>query len=256
MLLSLTFKIEKLTDIELLRQCIEVQRQAWGFAEVDVVPLRMLVVCTRIGGQVLGARNSEGNVVGFLNALPGIRDGRVYLHSHMLGVLPEYQNLGVGRALKWAQREEAVGRGIRLIEWTFDPLEFRNARLNIQLLGTISRRYLVNTYGISSSPLHGGLPTDRLIAEWHLDSPRVRARQIKEMQGAANPCELKVELPLNLGEVRRNDPPAALQVQLEFRERMLKLLQQKYCVTGFEMNNASQKALYYLQSQVPDIPEL
>ncbi|HVN79241.1 MAG TPA: GNAT family N-acetyltransferase [Terriglobia bacterium] len=251
-----TFRIEKLTDIELLRQCIDVQRQAWGFAEVDVVPLRMLVVCTRIGGQVLGARDSEGKVVGFLNALPGFRDGRVYLHSHMLGVLPGYQNLGVGRALKWAQREEALARGIRLIEWTFDPLEFRNARLNIQLLGSISRRYLVNIYGISSSPLHRGLPTDRLIAEWYLDSPRVRAFRLKEMRGAAVPCALKVELPLNFGELRKNDPPAALQVQLEFRERMLRLLQENYCVVGFEVNSTSQRAQYYLQSQVPDIPEI
>jgi predicted GNAT superfamily acetyltransferase len=256
MLSPSTFRIEKLNDIELLRQCIEVQRQAWGFAEVDVVPLRMLVVCTRIGGQVLGARDSNGKIVGFLNALPGFKDGRVYLHSQMLGVLPEYQNLGVGRGLKWAQREEALARGIRLIEWTFDPLEFRNARLNIQLLGAISRRYLVNTYGISTSPLHGGLPTDRLIAEWHLDSPRVRACRDKETRGAAIPCEPIVELPLNVRELRLNHSPSALQIQLEFREKMLKLLRQNYCVTGFEANNASQKARYYLQSQVLGIPEL
>ena len=256
MLLPSTFRIEKLTDIELLRQCLDVQRQAWGFAEVDVVPLRMLVVCTRIGGQVLGARDSEGKMVGFLNALPGFRDGRVYLHSHMMGVLPECQNLGVGRALKWAQREEALSRGIRLIEWTFDPLEFRNARFNIQLLGAISRRYLVNTYGISSSPLHRGLPTDRLVAEWYLDSPRVRACLAKERRGDTAPCELKVELPLNFSELRKSDPPAALQIQLEFREQMLKLLQQNHCVTGFEVNRGSQKAQYFLQSQIPDIPEL
>ncbi len=256
MLSPSTFRIEKLNDIELLRQCIEVQRQAWGFAEVDVVPLRMLVVCTRIGGQVLGARDSNGTVVGFLSALPGLKEGKVYLHSHMLGVLPEYQNLGIGRSLKWAQREEALSRGIRLIEWTFDPLEFRNARLNIELLGAISRRYLVNSYGVSSSPLHGGLPTDRLIAEWHLDSPRVRACRDKETRGTAIPCESNVELPLNFRELRLNHSPAALQIQLEFREKMLNLFRENYCVTGFEANAAWQKARYYLQSQVLDIPDL
>jgi predicted GNAT superfamily acetyltransferase len=249
------FRIEKLNDIESLRQCIEVQRQAWGFADVDVLPLRMLVVCVRIGGQVLGARDSDGKVIGFLNALPGYRNGKVYLHSHMMGVLPEYQNQGVGRSLKWAQREEALSRGIRLIEWTFDPLEFRNAHFNIELLGVISRKYLVNTYGITSSPLHGGLPTDRLVAEWHLDSPRVTAYRDRETRQAATPCEPCVELPLNLMELRLNQPAHALQFQLEFREKMTSLFRENFCVTGFETNVARQKALYHLQSQVPDILE-
>ena len=250
------FRVEKLTDIELLRQCIEVQREAWGFADVDVLPLRMLVVCVRIGGQVLGARDSDGKVMGFVNALPGYRDGKVYLHSHMMGVLPKYQNQGVGRSLKWAQREEALSRGIRLIEWTFDPFEFRNAHFNIELLGAISRKYLVNTYGITSSRLHGGLPTDRLVAEWHLDSPRVKACRDRETRQVATLCEARVDLPLNFVELRLIHPASALQIQLEFRDKMSGLFQENYCVTGFETSVGSQKALYNLQSQVLDVPDL
>ena len=250
------FSIEAMNDIDLLRQCIEVQRQAWGFADIDILPLRMLVVCTRIGGQVLGAREPGGRVVGFLNSLPGYKEGKVYLHSQMLGVLPEYQNLGVGRSLKWAQREEALSRGIQLIEWTFDPLEFRNARFNIELLGAISRRYLVNTYGITSSPLHGGLPTDRLVAEWHLNSARVIACRDRYARDVATPFESCVELPLNFMELKMSNPALALQMQLDFREQMLDLLRNDYCVTGFEMNTARQKALYHLKSQVSDFPNL
>jgi predicted GNAT superfamily acetyltransferase len=251
-----TFRIELLTDIDLLRQCLEIQRRAWGFTDVDILPLRMLVVCTRIGGHVLGARSTDGKVVGFLNAMPGFRDGEVYLHSHMMGVLPEYQNLGVGRSLKWAQREEALSRGIRLIEWTFDPFEFRNARFNIELLGVICRRYLVNSYGITSSPLHGGLPTDRFIAEWHLDSPRVKQR----LQGFASESRTSpatcVDLPIIFSEMKMKDLASALSVQLEFREKMVSLFAQNLCVTGFSLDLKCQQARYHLQFQNPEITEL
>ena len=73
------------------------------------------------------------------------------------------------------QRDDALARGIQLIEWTFDPMELKNAFFNIERLGAIVRRYAENQYGITASPLHGGLPTDRCYAEWWIDSPRVRA---------------------------------------------------------------------------------
>ena len=110
-------------------------------------------------------------------AIPGLKPGgKTYLHSHMLGVLPEYRNARVGRALKLAQRDDALSRGIDLIEWTFDPLEIKNAFFNMERLGAIVRRYVPNQYGTTSSPLHGGLPTDRCIAEWWISSPRVNGR--------------------------------------------------------------------------------
>ena len=114
-------------------------------------------------------------MAGFAMALPAYRDGRVYLHSHMLAVLPEYRNAGLGRSLKLAQRDDAIARGIDRMEWTYDPLEIKNSYLNLAKLGAISRRYEANFYGPSSSPLQGGLPTDRLYAEWWLRSPRVEA---------------------------------------------------------------------------------
>src|SRR5208283_845949 len=107
---------------------------------------------------------------------PGIKPGpKTYLHSHMLGVLPEYRDAGIGRTLKLTQRDEARARGIDLIEWTFDPLEIKNAFFNIERLGAIVRRFVLNQYGTTSSPLNAGLPTDRCTAEWWISSPRVLA---------------------------------------------------------------------------------
>jgi predicted GNAT superfamily acetyltransferase len=137
-----------------------------------MIPRRMFLLASRIGGQVLGAFDGP-EMIGFAMGLPGFRDGQTYLHSHMLAVLPEYRNRSIGRSLKLAQREDAIKRGFSLMEWTFDPLEIKNAHLNIARLGAIVRRYKHDFYGASSSPLQGGLPTDRVYAEWWLRSKRV-----------------------------------------------------------------------------------
>jgi predicted GNAT superfamily acetyltransferase len=168
-------RIVGLDQLAQFERCVELQIAVWGYSEGDVIPRRVFLVAQRIGGQVLGAFDGE-TIVGFAMALPGYRDGRPYLHSHMLAVLPEYRNLGLGRRLKLAQRDDALARGFELMEWTFDPLEIKNAHLNIHRLGAIVRRYHPNFYGPSSSPLQGGLPTDRLYAEWWLRSARVVAR--------------------------------------------------------------------------------
>src|ERR1700732_3071523 len=160
--------------IEDFRACVALQKEVWNFTDAELVPLRMFVVADKVGGQVMGA--FDGDVlVGFALSVPGTRTGHVYLHSHMLAVRKDHRNAGLGRRLKLMQREDALARGIELIEWTFDPLEIKNAYLNIEKLGAIARRYNINQYGITSSPLQGGLPSDRLIAEWWLNSKRVQA---------------------------------------------------------------------------------
>jgi predicted GNAT superfamily acetyltransferase len=173
--------IRSLSTLEQFERCVALQIEVWGYNDGDVIPRRMFVVAQRIGGQALGAFDGD-TMIGFAMSLPGYRDGRSYLHSHMLAVLPEYRNAGVGRRLKLAQRDEASARGIDLMEWTFDPLEIRNAHLNIARLGVIVRRYQPDFYGPSTSPLQGGLPTDRLYAEWWLRSPRVASVLSGEVQ--------------------------------------------------------------------------
>ena len=252
---AVTYRIEFLHGIEQLRQCLDIQKAAWGYQDADLLPLRSLVVCTKIGGQVFGAVDDSEKVLGFLNAIPGYRDSRIYLHSQMMGVRPEYQNLGIGKRLKLAQREEALTRGINRIEWTFDPLEIRNARFNIGSLGVICRRYLVNTYGITSSRLHGGLPTDRLVAEWHLDKSRV-----KSVLGAAasigkkREVEAVVELPLEIEELKSRDVMAAIQVQMEIRQRILDFFDKQLCITGFEVDQTQKKARYLFTPLELDTP--
>ncbi len=120
------------------------------------------------------SRDAE-ELIGFAMAIPGVRNGHAYLHSQMLAVREQYRNGGLGRRMKLYQREDALARGFELMEWTFDPLEIKNAYLNIEKLGAIARRYSVNQYGITSSPLQGGLPSDRLVAEWWMKSKRVEA---------------------------------------------------------------------------------
>ncbi|MFZ0803583.1 MAG: GNAT family N-acetyltransferase [Terriglobales bacterium] len=164
--------IRKCQGLDEMRACVALQKEVWGFADIELVPLRMFVVAEKVGGQVIGA--FAGNqLVAFAFAVPGVRDQHAYLYSHMLAVREPYRNAGLGRRLKLAQRDDALSRGLDLMEWTFDPLEIKNSYFNLERLGAIARRYNVNQYGITSSPLQGGLPTDRLVAEWWLKSKRV-----------------------------------------------------------------------------------
>ena len=167
-----SIELRRCHRIEEFRACVALQKEVWNFTDAELVPLRMFVVADKVGGQVMGAFEGDA-MVGFALSVPGVRSGHSYLHSHMLAVRKDHRNGGLGRRLKLMQREDALARGIELIEWTFDPLEIKNAFLNLEKLGAITRRYNINQYGSTSSPLHGGLPTDRLTAEWWLRSRRV-----------------------------------------------------------------------------------
>src|SRR5204862_6905801 len=166
--------IRKCHDLDEMRACVALQKEVWRFTDAELAPLRMFVVTEKIGGQVISAFDG-GRIVAFALSIPGARTGHCYLHSQMLAVREEYRNGGLRRRIKLFQREDALTRGFELIEWTFDPLEIKNAYLNVERLGAIARRYNVNQYGITSSPLQGSLPTDRLVAEWWMKSRRVEA---------------------------------------------------------------------------------
>jgi len=166
--------IRKCEALDEMQACFGLQKEVWEFSDADLIPVRLFVVANKIGGHVIGAFDG-GDLVGFALAIPGTRRGHSYLHSQMLAVREQYRNGGLGRRLKLFQRDDALARGFELMEWTFDPLEIKNAYLNIEKLGAIARRYNVNQYGITTSPLQGGLPTDRLVAEWWMKSRRVNA---------------------------------------------------------------------------------
>src|SRR5579864_6834250 len=222
--------------------CIEIERAVWGSADVDIVPLPLFVVAAETGGQVLGAFAGD-RMVGFTLAIAGAHGRKPFLHSHMTAVLRPYRNQGAGRKLKIFQREEALGRGIDLIEWTFDPLEVRNAHFNFRL-GAIVRRFIPNMYGLTTSPLHGGLPTDRLVAEWHLRSARVRrALSEKRTRKSRGKEYARIRVPADIGTIRATKPEEAARLQAEVRQEFEHWLVSGYAATGI---NITEDAAEYL----------
>ena len=228
--------VRRLFALAEFSEAVKLQQCVWGFPDSELLPLRFFVVAARIGGQVFGAFDA-GKMIGFCLAIPGVKPGgNTYLHSHMLGVLPAYRNCGVGRRLKLEQRAEALNRGFDLVEWTFDPLEVKNAFFNIERLGAIVRRYEENVYGTSSSPLHGGLPTDRCVAEWSIASPRVEA--FLNGKRPERRIEERIVVPAEIGQWRSEQPARAREIQRANAARFRECFARGFAVTGFERSAA------------------
>jgi predicted GNAT superfamily acetyltransferase len=161
----------------------------------------------------------------------------------MMGVLEDYRDKGVGRMLKSQQRADALGRDIDLIEWTFDPLETKNAFFNIERLGIVVRRYVLNQYGTTTSHLHGGLPTDRCVAEWYIASPRVELifggsvppRQDLPHQEIA----ARIAVPNEIAALRQSDVRSAREIQMSISEQFLRYFDKGLAVVGFEKSTTA-----------------
>jgi len=257
-------EIRECRGFDELQSCVELQVETWGYDPTDLVPKKTFLLAQKVGGQVMGAFEDQGTgnreqgiekhgageredsgagqrLVGFVMAIPGVKytpDGpKAYLHSHMLAVREGYRNQGLGIRLKQAQRVEALSRGIRHMEWTFDPLEIKNAYINIHRLGAVMREYRPDFYGVSSSRLQGGLPTDRLVAEWELDSARVQAT-LDGISAVASTVEERIQVPAAIYQWKAvdRDRHRALAVQLENRARFQKAFQNGLAVTGFSLD--------------------
>jgi len=229
--------------------CFEIQRAVWGSADADLTPLPVFVVAAETGGQVLGAF-AEDRMVGFTLALAGVRGRAPFLHSHMTAVLEAWHDRGIGRSLKLLQREDALSRGIELVEWTFDPLQIKNGYFNLVRLGAIARRYVANMYGVTSSPLQAGLPTDRLVAEWQLRSARVRravaARpERKRAKARGRGKVVRIRVPAELAALRQTRPEEAARLQAEIRQEFEHWLNLGYAATSVTV--AGQGGEYLLQ---------
>jgi predicted GNAT superfamily acetyltransferase len=236
---------------EELAACVRLQVEIWGYDEADVIPRRAFLVAQKIGGQVIGAFDTDlsgappnggpESLVGFAFSLPGVKtecaEPQPYLHSHMLAVKAAYRNRGLGTQLKLEQRREALARGIRHMEWTFDPLEIKNAFLNIRKLGVVVREYRANFYGVSSSQLQGGLPTDRLLAEWPLDSPRVTGI-LAGRAPVAPSIQRRIQVPASIYQWKatESDRERAMAVQSENRLKFQQAFSQGLAVLGFTVD--------------------
>ena len=215
-------------------ECVRLEHLTWG--EDISVPSAMFVVAHHTGGQVLGAFVDE-RMVGFTLAFSGTRGGKLFLHSHMTAVLDGFRDRGIGRKLKLFQRQDAIRRGIERVEWTFDPLELKNAHFNFARLGAVARRYIPDCYGVTESPLHGGLPTDRLVAEWWLGSERVLgilADNPAPSSALSTGAVVRISLPANLPEIRAGERAAALRMQSEARAQFQRWFSQGYVATSVE----------------------
>ena len=268
------FRICRARGLEDYQACVGLQKEVWGFSEIeDIAASPLLLIGNEYGGSVLVAETSAGRVIGFAFAMLGRKPGGGLIWwSHMTGVSRDFQGQGIGLRLKLAQREDALKNGVSEIWWTFDPLQAMNAHFNARKLGAIVSEYEENIYGYSSSPLHHGLPTDRLVAVWGLDSQRVVDRTSGEApmilrdfdrlpriiafdgRGPRSPelgfaqSPLLLEIPVRFAEILQTDRSLALDWQQKVRTAFLHYFEDGYQVTDFMIVDAPKpQALYVLE---------
>jgi|SRR5450432_642603 predicted GNAT superfamily acetyltransferase len=236
-------QIRKCTSLDDFHRCVALQREIWNESDLETEPYVTFVVAANTGGQVLGAFDG-GNMVGFTLGMVGLRDDAPYIHSHMTGVLASHRDRRIGRQLKLCQREEALSRNIRRVEWTFDPLETRNAHFNFNRLGAFSRHLIPNFYGVTTSPLHRGLPTDRLLVEWQLDTKRVIAAIKELVSDPTGKPVASIHLPAEMEKWKSDDPDRVAQEQRRIREEFQTAFAKNYAATTVTFS--PQGASYHL----------
>lgn len=210
-------RITRLSTVAEFDACVDLQQQTWQYSAGEALPRRVFFLAEKLGGLVLGAWDGD-RLAAFNLGMPAQRGGVGYLHSQMLAVLPRYRNSGLGRSMKLAQRDFALEQGIHVIEWTYDPLEIKNSFFNLARLGAVTRRYEPDFYGPSSSPLQGGLPTDRLYAEWWIQSEHV-TRALRG-ETAVEDTLAQVSVPAEIYAWKAEGDPRAREAQTVLREAL------------------------------------
>jgi predicted GNAT superfamily acetyltransferase len=258
--------IRPVTSLAEFRACVALQAEVWGSAYTDAVPASLMQVATKhAGAVVLGAFTNTDELVGFLFGLTGV-DGTEIVHwSHMLGVRDAARNHGTGRMLKEAQRDLLARRGVRRISWTFDPLVSKNAWLNLNRLGARVVAYVPDLYGTSTSPLHHGIATDRLIVtiDTRAEPPAADAFEpspvrlpvlTPEMQhgdvavdSSAAPPALWIEIPTDLRRVLEHTPTAAVRWRESVRAHFQWALGAGYEVMGIQRDPLLSRSFYLLR---------
>lgn len=214
-------EIRECTTLEELAECVKLQREVFALPEVELSPVRHFVVTKNAGGFSLGAYDGD-RLAGYVLSVPAFLRGEKAFYSHMTGVRHEYQSTGVGRRLKWAQRERALVLGVKLIKWTFEPVKARNGYFNLEKLGAIVTEYERNFYGtdyaVDNATGKGiGLQSDRLFAEWHLESDKVRALAAGEKWTETRTPGSVIAVRNDWSELVEHDPASALELQLRVR---------------------------------------
>ena len=256
---ALAVTLRVLEHGEEFRACVELQESTWG-RDGETVPSSLMAVATHVGGLALGAFDARGTLVGLVFGLAGV-DARGALHwSHMLAVRAGARGAGIGRALKERQRAELSKRGVNRIAWTFDPLQARNAHLNVNRLGARVVEYIDDLYGVTTSPLHLGVATDRLVVMTDSDvlplpHPAIDSTEglpvltLPELGGVPlsenMPATLLVEVPWDIEEVvSLNGGTHASHWRLTTRRHFHFCLTRGYQVSAFVRDEPAHRAFY------------
>jgi chorismate synthase len=253
-------EIRQITSVDLLRMCEKIERHVWDLPDLEIMPASHLAATVHAGGLVAAAFNHDtmvGFVYGFIAHRPEHAPDAYGMHSHLLAVLPEYRNAGIGMSLKAYQRDWCTSQGLPWITWTFDPLQAKNARLNLEHLGAVANRYIINAYGQLGGPLNAELPTDRLLAFWKLESPPTRLAaptgSTKHPSSSDLPLALtispdqeplrttlsdaaeaiRVQIPHDITSIIATQPHQAHRWRLALRDTLTHYLAQGYTITRF-----------------------
>jgi len=225
------------------QQCIELERAVWKDEDIGIMPIRLYLISKSCNAPTFGAFESSGRLVGFVHTMIALVNGNVLYHSHLAAVLEEWRHKDVGFRMKLAQRQHAIEAGVPLIIWTFDPLQSRNAHLNINKLGAIIRRYEVNYYGRGfSNVFDPQVPLDRIIAEWWVSSPHVESVLAGKRPYIENPAE-SVLIPEDINKVRAISVEEHLKWRLRVREGFQRTLKDGLIVRGFERADGTSRYL-------------
>jgi len=262
-------EIKEMKTLEDFFRCVEIQKEVWGFDDpFDAVPQPLLVVSDRIDGIILGAYDT-GKMIGFVYSLPGFHSGKKVQWSHMLAVLEKYRDSDTGYRLKMEQYRMAQEKGYDFLEWTYDPLESRNAHFNINKLGCIVKEYEINIYGETSSPLHAGMPTDRFVPHWPIpplkkELPKWEGVPDTSLQITSSHAEgsfrivdsvnlnkeadfLFVEIPVNMQQLKVQLPEQGLQWRLKTRDVFVSYFERGYIVYSFQHWKQEGRSFYVLK---------
>ncbi len=244
-------QIRDCSTIEEFDRCIELQREAFALPDLEISPRRHLIVTKRAGGWTLGAFAGQ-EMVGFVHHMVALRgQDEIIGYSHMMAVARAFQNRGVGARLKWAQRERALLEGRRFIKWTWDPMQARNAHFNLNRLGVVVRSYAENFYGTDYITTPGGksddvsLDSDRLFADWELDSERVKAISEGRAPEIKEPPALAIEIPTDWPALVRQDTRSARGEQLRVRKEFQEAFAAGLVCAAFERGDERPRYLLY-----------
>lgn len=230
------------------RQCIALEREVWRDEDIDIMPIRMYMISRNCGGPTFGAFDEQGKLVGVAHMLPALVEGNIAFHSHLVSVSEAFRDKNIGFGIKLAQREHAIKAGVRMMYWTFDPLQSRNAHFNINKLGVIIRRYGINYYGQNVSTVFDAeIPSDRVVAQWWISSEHV-AKTLAGAKPRVDEVRATVSIPDDISAVRASSVEAHFKWRLKNREEFQSAFAKGLIVRGFERDREAGLSSYLFGS--------